>query len=76
MVLLLPTTKGPLLSFYQDEFFLPAVESDYGSQLRYDQWLEQNQKSPDEVLLGVFNGRYGRIWLVFDSNAKYLDYFK
>jgi hypothetical protein len=47
-----------------------------GAQQRYGQWLEKNQKSPDEVLLGLFNGRYGRIWLVFDSTAKYIDYFK
>jgi hypothetical protein len=47
-----------------------------GAQQRYNQWLEQNQKTPEEVLLGVFNGRYGRIWLVFDSTAKYIDYFK
>jgi hypothetical protein len=47
-----------------------------GAQQRYDEWLEQNQKSPDEVLLGVFNGRYGRIWLVFDNTAKYISYFK
>lgn len=47
-----------------------------GAELRYEQWLQQNNKKPDEVLLGVFNGRYGRIWLVFDSTAKYIDYFK
>lgn len=47
-----------------------------GAKQRYDEWLEKNQKKPDEVLLGVFNGRYGRIWLVFDSTAKYVDYFK
>ena len=46
-----------------------------GSQERYSQWLEKN-KSPDGALLGVFNGRYGRIWLVFDSTAKYIGYFK
>ena len=47
-----------------------------GAEQRYEQWLQQNSKKPDEVLLGVFNGRYGRIWLVFDSAAKYIDYFK
>jgi hypothetical protein len=47
-----------------------------GAQQRYDEWLEQNKKTPDEVLLGVFKGRYGQIWLVFDSTAKYIDYFR
>ena len=43
---------------------------------RYDDWLKINNKKPDQVLLGIFNGRYGRIWLVFDSAGKYIDYFK
>lgn len=47
-----------------------------GKQASFDRWLQQSGKSPDEVLLGVFNGRYGRIWMVFDSSAKYIDYFK
>lgn len=46
-----------------------------GAQQRYDEWLEQNQKTPDQVLLGVFKGRYGQIWLVFDSTAKYIGHF-
>jgi hypothetical protein len=46
-----------------------------GTQQGYDEWLEQNQKTPDQVLLGVFKGRYGQIWLVFDSMAKYIGHF-
>ena len=40
----------------------------------YEQWLTQNQKQSDDVLVEPFNGRYGRVWLVFDNNGKYLDY--
>jgi hypothetical protein len=40
----------------------------------YEQWLTQNQKQSDDVLVAPFNGRYGRVWLVFDENGKYLDY--
>ena len=47
-----------------------------GAEQRYDEWLKQNNKKSDQVLLGVFNGRYGRIWLIFDNTGKYIDYFK
>jgi hypothetical protein len=40
----------------------------------YEQWLTQNQKQSDDVLVAPFNGRYGRVWLVFDNNGRYLDY--
>jgi hypothetical protein len=32
-------------------------------------------KSEDEVLIARFNGRYGSVWLVFDLDGRYLDYF-
>jgi len=42
----------------------------------FESWLEANQKQAADVLLAPFNGRYGRVWLLFDQNAKYLDYFE
>jgi len=41
----------------------------------FDVWLEQHGQSGDEVLVAPFDGRYGRIYLVFDLDGKYLDYF-
>jgi hypothetical protein len=40
-----------------------------------DQWLEENQKTIDEVLIAPFQGRYGNAWLVFDAEADYLGFF-
>jgi len=42
---------------------------------RFDAWLEQQGQSEDEVLVAPFNGRYGRVWLVFDLEGKYFSYF-
>ena len=42
---------------------------------RFDAWLEQQNQAVDEVLVAPFGGRYGRVWLVFDLDGKYLDYF-
>ena len=39
-------------------------------------WLEKNHKQADEVLVGLFNGRYGRTWLVFDLDGKCVGYFE
>ncbi len=41
----------------------------------YDQWLVDNQKQSDEVIIAPFSGRHGRMWLLFDNEGKYLDYF-
>ncbi len=41
----------------------------------FDDWLKQNQKSADTVLVAPFSGRYGRVWLVFDQEGKYQTYF-
>jgi hypothetical protein len=46
-----------------------------GAEDRFATWLEQNQKTADDVHLGFFNGRYGTAWLVFDREARYLGYF-
>jgi hypothetical protein len=43
--------------------------------VRFEAWLEQQGQSVDEVLVAPFNGRYGGVWLVFDLDGKYLDYF-
>ena len=42
---------------------------------KFEDWLRQSQKSREEVLIARFSGRYGRIWLVFDLEGKYLSYF-
>ena len=41
----------------------------------YEAWLREHGKREDEVLIAPFNGRYGRIWLVFDVDGNYLSYF-
>ena len=46
-----------------------------GSEAAFDEWLELNGKTRDEVLLERFLGRYKIVWLVFDADGKYLDYF-
>ncbi len=47
----------------------------YGDRARFDSWLADSGKSPAEVLVAPFSGRYGRIWLVFDTEGNYFDYF-
>ena len=42
---------------------------------KYNDWLQQNQKNREEVLIVRFTGRYGAAWLVFDLEGKYLSYF-
>ena len=53
--------------------FFDRLESDERNE--YVNWLELNNTAAGDVLIAPFNGRYGRKWLVFDKNAKYLDYF-
>ena len=40
----------------------------------FTDWLQQNGKSEDEVLIERFTGRYGNVWLVFDLDGVYVDY--
>jgi hypothetical protein len=47
----------------------------YKDTARFDEWLRQNRKSRDEVLVARFGGRYGEVWLVFDLEGKYRSYF-
>jgi len=47
-----------------------------GARPAYEQWLEENGKSADEVLIERFTGRYGWAWLVFDLDGKYIGYFR
>ena len=42
---------------------------------KFNDWLQQNQKTREEVLILHFYGRYGAAWLVFDLEGKYLSYF-
>jgi len=42
---------------------------------RFNDWLQQNQKAREDVLVARFSGRYGVVWLVFDLDGKYLSYF-
>ena len=48
---------------------------DYNRHDRFEAWLQEHGKSPDEVLIAPFQGRYGQAWLVFDLDANYLSYF-
>jgi hypothetical protein len=48
---------------------------DFGHRSGYENWLREHGKSADEVLIARFDGRYGRVWLVFDLDGKYLSYF-
>lgn len=41
----------------------------------FEAWLREHGKREDEVLIAPFNGRYGRVWLVFDTDGDYLSYF-
>jgi len=41
----------------------------------YQQWLVQNQKKAEDVLVLPFIGRYGESWLVFAKNGKFLGHF-
>lgn len=54
--------------FYKRMDFYEATE-------KFDNWLQQNQKTREEVLVARFDGRYGAVWLVFDLEGKYLSYF-
>jgi hypothetical protein len=47
----------------------------YQEEARFEAWLQQNQKSREDVLVMRFSGRYGQLWLVFDQDGKYLSYF-
>ncbi len=47
----------------------------FGQRDAYQAWLREHGKREDEVLIAPFNGRYGRAWLVFDPDGKYLSYF-
>lgn len=47
----------------------------YKEEERFEAWLQQNQKSREDVLVMRFSGRYGKLWLVFDQDGKYMSYF-
>ena len=75
------------MQFYQPEEKLKdglkSRQAQYRSKLEQgagvdnlNDWLEKNDKQTDEVLVALFNGRYGRIWLVFDLDGKYIGYFQ
>lgn len=42
----------------------------------YESWLRQNDKREDEIMVTRIAGRYGEAWLVFDTDGKYLSYFR
>ncbi|MDH3633467.1 MAG: hypothetical protein OES20_02070 [Gammaproteobacteria bacterium] len=58
----------------RQELFYERMEF-YEATDKYDTWLQQNQKTREEVLVARFDGRYGAVWLVFDLEGKYLSYF-
>ncbi len=54
---------------YQSRLSMENTETDYRA------WLARNSKTSEDVMIGPFVGRYDRVWLVFDLEANYLDYF-
>ena len=48
----------------------------FNDRKHYNNWLERTVTSPDSVLVAPFTGRYGRVWLVFDREGTYIDYFE
>ncbi len=46
-----------------------------GLQQIFTDWLQQNGKTEEEVLIERFMGRYGNVWLIFDLDGEYIDYF-
>jgi hypothetical protein len=46
-----------------------------GPKQAYTDWLQQNGKTAEEILLLRFEGRYGMAWLVFDLEGKLIGYF-
>lgn len=47
----------------------------FGDRERYDAWLMEHGKSPDQVMIAPYNARYGRTWLVFDPDGRLQSYF-
>lgn len=47
----------------------------FGHRPGFETWLREHDKSEDEVMIAPFDGRYGKVWLVFDRDGKYLSYF-
>jgi hypothetical protein len=47
----------------------------YQAEGALEKWLQENQKSRDEILIARFAARYGNVWLVFDLDGKLLSYF-
>jgi hypothetical protein len=46
-----------------------------GLQQMFTDWLQQNGKTKEEVLIERFMGRYGNAWLIFDLDGVYIGYF-
>lgn len=59
----------------QQMFFFERLDSSE-SREALEHWLQQNQKTIEQILIAQFSGRYGNAWLVFDEEAKYLGYFR
>ena len=38
-------------------------------------WLQENEKTMDEVLILRFSGRYDNAWLIFDLEGRLAGYF-
>ena len=45
-----------------------------GLQQIFTDWLQQNGKTEEEVLIERFTGRYGSAWLIFDLDGVYVGY--
>jgi len=69
-----PQSKFPEVLKKRQFNTLGLLESS-GSKQAYTDWLQQNGKTAEEILLLRFEGRYGNAWLIFDLEGKLIGYF-
>jgi hypothetical protein len=60
--------------WYPQPNYLGLID-DFGQGSDYEHWLEKHNRQSDGILVALFRGRYGEVWLVFDRDGKYLGYF-
>jgi len=69
-----PQSKFPEV-LKKSQFRTLGILENSGPKQAYTDWLQQNGKTAEEILLLRFEGRYGKAWLVFDLEGKLIGYF-
>ena len=64
-----------LTALHERQFELRELLEKGDRQQAYSDWLQQNGKETDEVLILQFAGRYDNAWLVFDLEGRLTGYF-